>query len=104
MCVQLISVAFEHSVLRTQEIYGFYTPYRLQCKTLHFPKHRYLVYTTWNVQTKLKSTVLGHTHYFKVMSITRKIIFLRFSVVVRMFGCERRFTDTVFLKTRTQFE
>ena len=34
------------------------TAHRLQCKTLHFPKHTFPVHATRNVQTQLKSTVL----------------------------------------------
>ena len=30
--------------------------HRLQCKTLHFPRHKLPVHATWNVQTHLKST------------------------------------------------
>ena len=33
------------------------TVHRLQCKTLHFPKHKFLFIWTRNVQTHLKLTV-----------------------------------------------
>ena len=33
------------------------TTHRLQCKTPHFPKHKFPAHATRNVQTHLKSTV-----------------------------------------------
>ena len=39
------------------------TAHRLQCKTQHFPKHKFLVHATWNVQTQLKSTVQNYIEY-----------------------------------------
>ena len=35
----------------------FRTAHRLQCKTPHFPKHKFPIHTTRSVQTQLKSTV-----------------------------------------------
>ena len=34
------------------------TAHRLQCKTQHFPKHKFPIHVTRNVQTQLKSTVV----------------------------------------------
>ena len=34
-------------------------PHRLQCITPHFPKHKFPIQATRNVQTQLKSTVYG---------------------------------------------
>ena len=50
--VQLNPGVFEHCVLCIQEIYGLHCPYKLQCKTQHFPKHNFPVHTTQNVQTQ----------------------------------------------------
>ena len=36
--------------------------HRLQCKTPHFPKHKFCRYATQNVQTHLKSTVIPNSH------------------------------------------
>ena len=33
------------------------TAHRLQCKVPHFPKHKYPMHTTRNIQTQLKSTL-----------------------------------------------
>ena len=34
------------------------TAHRLQCKTPHFPKHKFPIHATRTVQTQLKSTIL----------------------------------------------
>ena len=54
MIVQLISTVLEHSYI--QEMYGF-TAHRLRCITPDFPKNKFPIHTTWNVQMQLKSTV-----------------------------------------------
>ena len=69
MACLLISGAFEHSVLHIREIYGLYAHgHRLQRKTPHFPKHKFPVHATRNVQTQLKSTVKAYnteeTYFF----------------------------------------
>ena len=58
--VLLISAAFEHSVLCIMVC----APHRLQCRTPHFPKHKFPLHATRNVQTHLESTVLGNSAMF----------------------------------------
>ena len=56
--VQFISGVFEHSMLHI--IMGdlwFVWPIDCNVKTQHFPKHKFPVHTTRNIQTQLKSTV-----------------------------------------------
>ena len=48
LCLQLISVAFEHCVLHVQDIYQVCMAHKLQCKTPHFPKHKFPVHECSN--------------------------------------------------------
>ena len=64
--VQFISAAFEHSVLRVQEIYALENALQSMGRT----NHKFPVYTTRSVRMQLKSTVLdklGHLMSEKYM-------------------------------------
>ena len=58
--LQLISVAFEHSVLRVREIYALVNV--VFCIAVYGPyshtNHKFPIYATRYVQTQLKSTVV----------------------------------------------
>ena len=42
-------------------------------KTLHFPRHTFPVHTTWNVQTRLKSTVCSEVSATYSLTIDHSI-------------------------------